>query len=75
MFTDAATITGSHRFRLAEANRDHAIAGRTGEHTYWGIVSDGCSASGMTDVGARVVAGHRMVGVPEQNLAILHRKS
>lgn len=54
MHTDAATITGNRRARHAEANRDHAIAGTVEDHTHWGIVADGCSASGMTDVGARI---------------------
>lgn len=55
MHSDAAVIPGTRHARVGEPAQDFAM--HRDLHTVaWGIVSDGCSSAGRTDLGARLWA-------------------
>ena len=51
MNTDHATLPGVRHVRMASPSQDYGLSGPS-----WGLVSDGCSGGGHTDLGARVWA-------------------
>jgi hypothetical protein len=55
MHSDSAMLTGSEHYRVAECGEDYALHGECGDRA-WGVVSDGCSDAGRSDVGARLWA-------------------
>lgn len=55
MHSDSAILTGTGHSRVAECAQDYAIH-RDVNGFSWGIVSDGCSSAGRTDIGARLLA-------------------
>lgn len=55
VLSDGAFLTGQRHFLQALPGQDYALAGQS-QGLAWGVVSDGCSSSGHTDVGARLWA-------------------
>jgi len=56
MHADTAVLTGSRHTAAATPCQDYAAAGTLPNGLTWGIVSDGCSTGGETDLGARAWA-------------------
>lgn len=75
MHSDSAMLTGSEHYRVAECGEDYALHGERGDLA-WGIVSDGCSDAGRSDVGARLwaLAADAAIrrGEPQMMEAIFH---
>jgi hypothetical protein len=55
MHSDSAMLTGSEHYRVAECGEDYALHGEDVGRA-WGVVADGCSDAGRSDVGARLWA-------------------
>lgn len=55
MHSDSAVLTGTGHSRIAEPAQDYALHRDLGEVS-WGVVADGCSSAGRTDIGARLWA-------------------
>jgi hypothetical protein len=55
MHADSAQLTGSSHARSAQPAQDYAMHHDADERS-WGIVADGCSGAGRTDLGARLWA-------------------
>lgn len=55
MHADSAQLTGSGHARSAQPAQDYALH-RDADDRSWGIVADGCSGAGRTDLGARLWA-------------------
>ncbi len=55
MYSDHATITGTHYSNIAHTSEDYAFSADASDYS-WAAVSDGCSgATGRSDLGARVM--------------------
>jgi hypothetical protein len=55
MHADSAQLTGSGHARSAQPAQDYALHHDADDRS-WGIVADGCSGAGRTDLGARLWA-------------------
>lgn len=53
MHSDSAVLTGTGHSRIAEPAQDYALHRDLGDIS-WGVVADGCSSAGRTDIGARL---------------------
>jgi hypothetical protein len=53
MHSDSAVLTGTGHARIAEPAQDYALHRDMGGIS-WGVVADGCSSAGRTDIGARL---------------------
>lgn len=53
---DHAFHIGEQHLRQGKPNQDYALSGALENGLHYGIVSDGCSSGGETDIGARLVS-------------------
>lgn len=56
MHFDTATVLGARHAAIATPSQDFGFEGRGPSNAYWGVVSDGCSQAGRTDLGSRMWA-------------------